>query len=242
MPDDADRARHAQPDLARDDHAEHLGCANADGKSAKSARGGAVGIATDVQHAGMHVAAFGHEDVADPFQRMESGNAVLAHPFPGNAPDLRFRRVASRNEVVGDHGQPVRIPDADAKAAQVVAETPRSRRIGDHGEIDLRYDHLTRPYFLAPARARQNLLADRKPHCLPPRTRHVDPCRAPEVVGTRAAAGGSPVATALYPYAFYRILQAEVRLFDALVVQQLRRGARQRDAPGLQHVTAGGDL
>ena len=84
LPDHLDGLRHAQPDLACDHHAQHLGAADAKHVGAKSATGRRMRVAADAKHAGPDMPALRHHHVADALAVIHMGQGLLACPVAGD--------------------------------------------------------------------------------------------------------------------------------------------------------------
>ena len=83
-----DGLRHAQPDVARHHHAEHLGAANAKHIGPKRATGRRMRIATHAKHAGLNVAVLRHHHVTDAHTVVYVRQRLLTRPVAGDAHDL----------------------------------------------------------------------------------------------------------------------------------------------------------
>ena len=96
------------------------------------------------------MAFLGQDDVADALVADEVLDLVGFAPGIADVLDvLAFRRIQI-DVVVGDHDQLVHVPDGHAQFIQLFPGCARSRRIMDHGQVDIAGHNIARLHrFLA---------------------------------------------------------------------------------------------
>ena len=136
--------RHADPDLARDQHAGHLGRADADHECPHGAAGRGVRIAAHGEHAWQQVAVLLHDHVTDALHVVETLDGLVPCPAARERKDFGAFNVHGRHEVIADDDDLVRIPDARPEAFQVWGDAPGAAGVVHHREVHATGDDLAR--------------------------------------------------------------------------------------------------
>jgi hypothetical protein len=165
-----DRLRHAQPDLARDHHAEHLGAADAEHVGAERAAGGRMRVAADAEHAGPDVAVLRHHHVTDALAVIHVRQLLLARPVARDAHDAPRGLIALGHVMVHHQHDFGLVPDRGSEFLQHGLEATRPRRVVEHRQIDAAGDDLADAHRGLAGGAGNEFLGQRRaptlPHCV----------------------------------------------------------------------------
>ena len=142
VPLDENGFRNAKPDFAGRQNTAHLGRTDAEHVGAERAAGWRMAVTANAEHAWRQVPALRQHDVADPLLVIEVADVLIDDPLPGQFLDgARLLRIG-RNIMVGNHHDPVPVPDMAAEALQHRLHPARPAGIMDHRKIDFADHHI----------------------------------------------------------------------------------------------------
>jgi hypothetical protein len=155
-----------EPDIAGDEHPEHLGGADAEHVRAEGPAGARMAVAADGEHARAQMPALGQHYVADALPVVEIEDAGVRRPVSRDVDDAPAFLVVGGKVMVGDEHYLRRVPDLRAQALEHRFDAPRPARVMHHGEIHLAGDDLARRDRGPAGGARDELLGKRLEHYL----------------------------------------------------------------------------
>jgi hypothetical protein len=125
-----------------------------------------VALAADDEVAGAAQSLLGRDDVGDAVAPLvvEAGDALLPHEAARRAEEARRGDVLGGHDVVEDHGDLLRIPDAARGDFPEDPDRTSRRQVVAHGHVDPRVDELAGLDGLLAAVGGQDLLGDRQAH------------------------------------------------------------------------------
>jgi hypothetical protein len=155
----AQGARNLHPDLARDAHPQHFGGTYAEHVTTKGTARGGMGVTAHTEHAGLQMTPLGQHHMTNALAVDDMRQFPLSGRIAGDLHDLLRIGILRRNIVVQHQNHFVGIPNLRTQLLEHRLQTPRARRVVEHGQVHLAGQHFANSHMAAPGSACDELLS-----------------------------------------------------------------------------------